>query len=136
MKSEAFYKFISGALAILLAIGGAYAAKIIHDAKLERDSFLQQKEIAQGELDTTRSKLEKYQEFFQRLQSDPDFLDHVARTRGDYARTDELIFRFNVDPVTGAAPAGNLDSARTPPNTSLLPINRPQAPTNTTAQRR
>jgi cell division protein FtsB len=137
MRSAAFYKFISGVLAILLALGGAYAAKIIHDAKLERDSFKLQKDAAQNQLDETRGKLEKYQEVFQRLQNDPEFLDHVARARLDYARPDELIFRFNVDPVTGSAATGNLDSTRSAANTPLLPLSRPAKPANTTtAQRR
>lgn len=136
MRSAAFYKFISGVLAILLALGGAYAAKIIHDAKLERDSFRTQKEAAQGELDDARGKLEKYQEVFQRLQNDPEFLDHVARARLDYARPDELIFRFNVDPLTGAAPTGNLDTARPAPNTPLLPLSRPAKPANATTTAR
>ncbi len=123
-----FYKFISAVLAILLALGGAYAAKIIHDAKLERDTFHAQKDAAQDQLDETRTKLEKYQEVFQRLQNDPEFLDHVARARLDYARPDELIFRFDVDPVTGGA-AGALDTSRAAPNTPLRPLNRPATTT-------
>jgi len=135
MKSATFYKFISALLAVLLALGGAYAAKTIHDARLEVDHFRQQQTAEQGQLDKMRADLEKSQEIYQRLQNDQDFLDRIVRARLDYARSDELIFRFNVDPLTGASPLGNIDNSRLPLNTSLLPSQPPPASTNSGARR-
>jgi cell division protein FtsB len=114
MKSGMFYKFLSGVLAVLLALGGAYAAKLIHDAQLQVDLFRQKQAAAQTQLNAQKLELQKAQEFLQRLQNDPGFLDYIARERLVYARPDELIYRFDVDPLTGAGAAGNLDSARPP----------------------
>ncbi len=98
MKSGTFYKFLSGVLAVLLALGGAYAAKLIHDAQLQVDLFRQKQDAAQTQLDAQKLELQKAQEFLQRLQHDPGFLDYIARERLVYARPDELIYRFDVDP--------------------------------------
>jgi cell division protein FtsB len=114
MKSGTFYKFLSVVLAILLALGGAYAAKIIHDAQTEVDTFRQKEDDAQAQLADQKQKLQTAQEFLQRLQNDPSYLDYIARERLGYARPDELIYRFDVDPLTGAGAQGNLDSARPP----------------------
>ncbi len=136
MKSAAFYKFVSGVLALLLAAGGAYAAKIIHDARLEADHFREQQTAVQAQLDTMRGQLDQFQEILQKLETDPEFLDHLVRARLNYARPDEKVFRFNVDTANGEGTSGNVDSTRPSPNTSLLSTNRPGAPANSTAQRR
>jgi cell division protein FtsB len=122
MKSGTFYKFLSVVLAVLLALGGAYAAKMIRDAQLEVDGVRQKQDEVQTQLDDQRVKLQKAQEFLQRLQNDPAFLEYIARVRlAPVARPDELIYRFDVDPLTGAGAAGNLDSARPPSLTSPPP---------------
>jgi cell division protein FtsB len=126
MKSGTFYKLLSVVLAVLLALGGAYAAKMVHDAQLEVDIFRQKQDEVQAQLTEQKNQLQKTQEFLQRLQNDPGFLDYIARERLGYARPDELIYRFDVDPLTGAASVGNLDSARPPllappPSTTAKP---------------
>jgi hypothetical protein len=95
---------------------------MIHDAQLEVDGFRQKQDEVQTQLDAQKVQLQKAQEFLQRLQNDPDFLEYIARVRlGTVARPDELIYRFDVDPLTGGGAAGNLDSARPPLLTSPPP---------------
>ncbi len=126
MQSPAYYKFLALVLAVLLALGGAYAAKIIHDAQLEVNRFRQQEEDLQKQTDAKLVELQKYQEFFMRLKDDPAFLEYVARQRlADYAKPEEIIFRWDVDPLTGATPVGNLDGSKalqlSPPGTTARP---------------
>lgn len=115
---------------MLLALGGAYAAKLIHDAQLEVDNFRQKEAAAQSQVDALHVQLGKYQEILHRLQTDPDFLDRMARAHLDYARPDELIFRFNVDPVTGAASVSDVDGTRSALNAPLPPSRQSPAATN------
>jgi len=114
MKSGTYYKLLSAVLAVLLALGGAYAAKMVHDAQHEVDIFRQKQDDVQAQLTEQKDQLQKTQEFLQRLQNDPGFLDYIARERLGYARPDELIYRFDVDPLTAAAAAGNLDTSHPP----------------------
>ena len=120
MNSSLLYKLLAGVLAILLVLGGAYAGKTIHDTQLEVDRFRNDEEKVQSQLAEVKLKLDKNQEFLQRLETDPDFADRVARQNlKNYAKPGELIYRFDVDPLTGA-PTGNLDSAHPPANTPAL----------------
>jgi cell division protein FtsB len=126
MKSGMLYKFLSVVLAVLLALGGAYAWKQIHDARIEVAIFRDRQDEVQAQLTEQKAQLQKTQEFLQRLQNDPAFLDYIARERLGYARPDETIYRFDVDPLTGAASAGKLDSSTTPllappPSTAAKP---------------
>jgi cell division protein FtsB len=110
MKSALFYKFLVVVLAILLVLGGVYAGKTIHETQLEVDHFRNDEEKVKGQLDDLKVKLDKNQEFLQRLETDPSFLEYVARERLNYAKPDEFVYRFDPDPLT-SAPIGNLDSA-------------------------
>jgi cell division protein FtsB len=110
MKSAVFYKFLSVVLALLLALGSAYAAKLIHDAQFDVDKFQKSQDDAQAELASQTLELNKQKEFLARLQNDPDFLERIARERLIYAKPDETIYRFDVDPLTGASDQANLDS--------------------------
>jgi len=114
MKSGTFYKLFSVVLAALLALGGAYAWKVMHDARIEVRIFRDKQEEVQAQLTEQKAQLQKTQEFLQRLQNDPAFLDYIARERLGYARPDETIYRFDVDPLTGTAAAGKLDSSQLP----------------------
>jgi cell division protein FtsB len=119
MKSTLIYKLLIAALAILLVLGAAYAGKTIHETQLQVDRFRTDEEKVKSQLDDLKLKLDKNQEFLQRLQTDPAFLEHVARERLNYAKPDELVFRFDVDPLT-SAPATNLDNAHAPANAPAL----------------
>lgn len=131
MKAPLFYQLLAGVLAILLALGASFAGVMIHNAQLEVEHFRKQDEDAKKQLDATKLQLDKYQNFLQRLETDPDFLDRVARGKlKDYAKQDDIVFRFDVDPLTGAPSSGNLDATHTPATTPSL---RP--PTATSAHR-
>jgi len=124
MKSSVFYKLLIVVLAILLVLGGAYAGKTIHDTQLQVEHFRNDEKKIKDQLDDVNSQLAKYQEFLQRMETDPSFLDWVARERLNYAKPDELIFRFDVDPLTGAS-TGNLDNARLPANAPATGSSQP-----------
>jgi cell division protein FtsB len=124
MKSSLFYKLLVGVLAILLVLGGAYAGKTIHDTQLQVDHFRNEEDKVKTQLDDVKKQLDKNQEWLQRMETDPVFLEYVARQRLDYAKPGELIYRFDVDPLTGA-PAGNLDGAHPPANTPSLGTGQP-----------
>ena len=136
MRSASAYKFISGALALVLALGGAYAAKKIHDTQLEVNTFREEQVAAQGQLDTLRGKLQSVQDVLQKLETDPDFADRLARARLDYARPDEYVFRFDVDPVTGTPATTDTDNGSSALNAPLLPFGQTPAPANPGVQRR
>ncbi len=114
MKSTLFYKFLAAVLAILLVLGGIYAGKTIHETQLEVEHFRNEEDTVKSQVDDLTSKLNKNQEFLQRLESDPSFLELVAREHLNYAKPDEFVYRFDPDPLT-SAPAGNLDNAHQPP---------------------
>jgi cell division protein DivIC len=114
MKSPVFYKLLVGVLIVLLAAVGVLTGYLLHNAQLEEEHFRKQEDDLRQQLADVTVKLQKNEEFLQRLQSDPDFADRLARLRLGYAKPDELIFRFDVDPVTGAPLNTNTDALRTP----------------------
>lgn len=120
MKSTLFYKFLVVVLAIMLVLGGVYAGKTIHETQLEVDHFRNEEEKVKTQVDELKVNLDKDQEYLQRMETDPAFLEYVARERlKNYAKPDEFVYRFDPDPLT-SAPAGNLDSAPPPANAHPL----------------
>jgi cell division protein FtsB len=102
MKSPAFYKILAGVLALVLVAVGALLAVLISQTSREEDHFRKSEQDLSSQLAVVQSKLDKNEAFLNALENDPDFLDHLARQRLGYSRPDELILRFDVDPLTGA----------------------------------
>ncbi|HTB62501.1 MAG TPA: septum formation initiator family protein [Opitutales bacterium] len=126
MKSPVFYKILSAVLALLLVLGSAYAAKLIHDAQFDVENFQQKQDAAQTELTAQTLELNKQKEFLRRMDTDPEFLEHVVRERLIYAKPEETIYRLDVDPLTGSSPGSNLE---------MLPQQLSKPPTGTSRSR-
>jgi cell division protein FtsB len=104
VKSLAFYKILVAALSVLLVLVGVLSVFLFLQAKRELDHFKNREGELRQQLANLQVQLESREEFLQRLQNDPDFLDRVVRQRLGYARPDELIFRFDVDQKTATLP--------------------------------
>ena len=63
-------------------------------------------------------QLAQREEFLDRLENDPAFLDREVRQRLGYAKPDEMIYRFDVDPLTSTPIPGYSPVPDTPPKTS------------------
>ena len=131
MKSTLIYKLLITVLAIVLVLGGAYAGKTIHETQLQVDRFRTDEEKVKSQLDALKLKLDKNEEFLQKLETDPVFLEHFAREKlVNYAKPDEFIYRFDPDPLT-SAPANNLDNTQTPHSGSALGTGKQTTSTRT-----
>ena len=51
-------------------------------------------EAAQRKLDTFRSEVAQKREELSRLKDDPEYIEQVIRTKLNYAKENELIYRF------------------------------------------
>lgn len=87
---QTLFFFVSGVTFLLLgALGG-----LLLQTYREYASF-QARELAYRErLDALEVEVDAYEAYLNRLLSDPEFLEHVARERLGYSRAGELIFRF------------------------------------------
>ncbi len=71
------------------------------------------------------------------MQQDPAFLEYVARVRlVDYAKPEELIYRWDVDALTGATPGSGADGARPPQFAPPTPISHPFSAIGSVTSRR
>jgi len=131
VKSLAFYKFLVAALSVLLALVGVLSAFLFLQAKRELDHFKNREGELHQQLANLQVQLEAREEFLQRLQSDPDFLDRVVRQRLGYARPDELIFRFDVDRKTATLPGTKPAVDPAPPAKPAPPPAPVHSPTKT-----
>ena len=107
MKSPLFYKALIIALAILLALVGVVSAALIFRTRNDLSHFRREDQDLRERLAAVTLKLQQSQNILDRLQNDPVFLERIARSRLGLAKPDELIFRFDVDPLTSAPPGGS-----------------------------
>jgi cell division protein FtsB len=129
MNSTLFYKFLVVVLAVLLVLGGVYAGKTIHEMQIEVARSRNEEEKVESQVDDLKTKLDQDHEFLQLYETDPDFVERVARERlKNYAKPNEFVYRFDPDPLT-SAPVGNLDSSPPPANAPFLGTSKPAAGT-------
>jgi cell division protein FtsB len=110
VKSVAFYKLLVAGLAGLLVLVGVLSAALVLQANRELEHFRRDELDLRAQLNQVQLQLDQRQEYLQRLFNDPDFLEREVRQRLGYAKPDELIYRYDVDPLTanpmpGASPA-------------------------------
>jgi len=115
VKSIAFYKFLVGGLALMLALTGVLSALLILQARRELDHYNREESDLRGQLKDLQLQLAQREEFLDRLENDPAFLDREVRQRLGYAKPDEMIYRFDVDPLTSTPIPGYSPAPDTPP---------------------
>jgi cell division protein DivIC len=138
VKSIAFYKLLVGGLAVLLALTGVLSAALILQARRELLHYNQKEQGLRDQLKDLQLQLQQRQESLERLENDPAFLEREVRQRLGYSKPDELIYRFDVDPLTanplpGYSPAPDnpstaKTSAKTTTTKTLAPPTRPAPP--------
>lgn len=115
MKSIAFYKFLVAGLAVMLVLTGVLSALLILQARRELDHYNREESDLHSQLKDLQVQLAQREEFLDRLENDPAFLEREVRQRLGYAKPDEMIYRFDVDPLTSTPIPGYSPAPDTPP---------------------
>ncbi|MGA2051991.1 MAG: septum formation initiator family protein [Opitutales bacterium] len=117
MKSIAFYKILVGGLAVLLVLTAMLSATLILQARRELDYLRREEQGVRDQLKQVQLQLDQRQEALDRLENDPAYLEREVRERLGYAKPNELIYRFDVDPLTANPLPGYSPSPNTPAST-------------------
>ncbi len=131
MKSVAFYRFLIVGLVVLLVLTGVLSAALIFQAQRELAHFRHTEDTLRAQLKELQLRLAQREEYLNRLENDPAFLDREVRQRLGYVKPDEMIYRFDVDPLTANPLPGYAPAGTTPPN-SKPPGIAPKPATNKT----
>jgi cell division protein FtsB len=115
VKSIAFYKFLVAGLAVMLVLTGVLSALLILQARRELDHYNREESDLHSQLKDLQVQLAQREEFLDRLENDPAFLEREVRQRLGYAKPDEMIYRFDVDPLTSTPIPGYSPAPDTPP---------------------
>ncbi len=102
----------------MLVLTGVLSALLILQARRELDHFSREERDLRTQLKDLQLQLAQREEFLDRLENDPAFLDREVRQRLGYAKPDEMIYRFDVDPLTSTPIPGYSPVPDTPPKTS------------------
>jgi cell division protein FtsB len=129
VKSIAFYKFLVAGLAVMLVLTGVLSALLILQARRELDHYNREENDLHGQLKDLQVQLAQREEFLDRLENDPAFLEREVRQRLGYSKPDEMIYRFDVDPLTSTPIPGYSPAPDTPPksSSSKTPASKPAA---------
>ena len=115
MKSIAFYKFLVVGLAVMLVLTGVLSALLILQARRELDHYNREEGDLRSQLKDLQVQLAQREEFLDRLENDPAFLEREVRQRLGYSKPDEMIYRFDVDPLTSTPIPGYSPASNSPP---------------------
>jgi cell division protein FtsB len=134
VKSIAFYKLLVGGLVVLLALTAVLSATVILQARRELVNLRREEQVVRDQLKQVQLQLDQRQETLDRLENDPAFLEREVRQRLGYAKPNELIYRFDVDPLTanplpGYSPAPDTPASTKSSTAKTSPSNKPPATT-------
>ena len=82
---------------VLLALV-AFCSSLMVQTYREYQNFRVREHRIETKLAQARKEFEHKEAYLVRLLEDPEFLERVVRERLGYARPDELLFRFSVEP--------------------------------------
>jgi cell division protein FtsB len=102
-------------LAVMLVLTGVLSALLILQARRELDHYNREESDLHSQLKDLQVQLAQREEFLDRLENDPAFLEREVRQRLGYAKPDEMIYRFDVDPLTSTPIPGYSPAPDTPP---------------------
>jgi cell division protein FtsB len=91
----AFLWLVVGLASYLILV---LTTELIPSAKKERDYQREYIEVLEKQLEENQRKIEIKRRFLNKLNTDPEFLQRVARERLDVVRPDETIIRFEEQP--------------------------------------
>jgi len=80
---------------VLLSAFGIGAGALFYDAHVEYKALKQAQAASQARLEAAQAKLREQERVLERLKNDPKFVERVLRERLHYAKSGEVIFRFD-----------------------------------------
>jgi cell division protein FtsB len=93
-RERAIVLMLLGMLCVLLVFFGGLVLK----THREYQNFKERENRIEAKLLQTRKEFDQKEAYLARLLDDPEFLERVVRERLEFARPDELLFRFSDEP--------------------------------------
>jgi cell division protein FtsB len=93
-RERAIVFMLLGMLCVLLVFFGGLVLK----THREYQNFKERENRIEAKLLQTRKEFDQKEAYLARLLDDPEFLERVVRERLEFARPDELLFRFSDEP--------------------------------------
>lgn len=87
-------RLITAAYVVILAVLGVLAGGLFFDAHAEHRQLKQTEATLAKNLADAEERLREQKVILERLRTDPTYVEKVIRQKLDYARPDQVIFRF------------------------------------------
>ncbi len=78
---------------VVLAVG-SFGGSYLYRNYQELEVMRQREQAAMGDLEELQSKISERTEILRKLEGDPEYVERVIRAKFNYAKKDEVIFRF------------------------------------------